>query len=54
MRVDWPHEFPGAYWREQKEQVVLHHHVSLFRCYGLGKAKYVDAYKAAAMKATMQ
>ncbi len=51
MQVDWPHEFPGAYWMdEQEERVVLDvlHEGSLFRYYGLGKPKYVDAFEAAA------
>jgi dTDP-4-amino-4,6-dideoxygalactose transaminase len=51
MRVDWPYEFPGAYWLdEQEEQAVqdVFRHGSLFRYYGLGKAMYVDAYEAAA------
>ena len=51
MRVDWPYEFPGAYWLdEQEEKAVLDvlRHGSLFRYYGLGKAKYVDIYEAAA------
>ena len=51
MRVDWPHEFPGAYWLdEQEDEAVLDvlHHGSLFRYYGLGPAKHADAYEAAA------
>jgi dTDP-4-amino-4,6-dideoxygalactose transaminase len=51
MRVDWPYEFPGAYWLdEQEEQAVLDvlRHGSLFRYYGLGKAQYADRYEAAA------
>lgn len=51
MRVDWPHEFPGAYWMdEQEEQAVVDvlRNGSLFRYYGLGKAKYADMYEAAA------
>ena len=51
MHVDWPYEFPGAYWLdEQEEQAVLDvlHHGSLFRYYGLGEAKYADRYEAAA------
>ena len=51
MHVDWPYEFPGAYWLdEQEEQAVVDvlRHGSLFRYYGLGEAKYADAYEAAA------
>ena len=51
MRVDWPYEFPGAYWLdEQEDQAVLDvlHHGSLFRYYGLGQPKYADRYEAAA------
>jgi dTDP-4-amino-4,6-dideoxygalactose transaminase len=51
MPLDWPYEFPGAYWLDEKEdravQDVLHHG-SLFRYYGLQSPKYVDAYEAAA------
>ena len=51
MKVDWPYEFPGAYWLdEQEDQAVLDvlHKGSLFRYYGLGEPKYVDALEAAA------
>lgn len=51
MRVDWPHEFPGAYWMdEQEEQAVVDvlRNGSLFRYYGLNPAKYADKYEAAA------
>lgn len=51
MRLDWPYEFPGAYWLdEQEDQAVLDvlHAGSLFRYYGLGEAKHADAYEAAA------
>lgn len=51
MRVDWPHEFPGAYWMdEQEEQAVVDvlRNGSLFRYYGLNPAKYADMYEAAA------
>ncbi len=51
MKVDWPYEFPGAYWLdEQEDRAVLDvlHNGSLFRYYGLGTPKYVDAYEAAA------
>lgn len=51
MRVDWPYEFPGAYWMdEQEEQAVVDvlRNGSLFRYYGLNPAKYADMYEAAA------
>ncbi len=51
MHVDWPFEFPGAYWLDnQEEEVTLDvlRNGSLFRYYGLGKAKYADLYEAAA------
>lgn len=51
MRVDWPFEFPGAYWMDEREEaavVDVLRNGSLFRYYGLGRAKYADAYEAAA------
>ena len=48
MHVDWPYEFPGAYWIDQEEEAVLLDVIrngSMFRYYGLGEAKYVDAYE---------
>jgi 8-amino-3,8-dideoxy-alpha-D-manno-octulosonate transaminase len=51
MHVDWPYEFPGAYWIDHEEEEALLdvlRHGSMFRYYGLGAAKYVDAYEAAA------
>jgi dTDP-4-amino-4,6-dideoxygalactose transaminase len=51
MKVDWPFEFPGAYWVDAaEEQVALDvlRNGSLFRYYGLGAAKYADLYEAAA------
>src|SRR3990172_4520627 len=51
MHVHWPCEFPGTHWLdEQEEQVVLDvlRSRSLFRYYGPGKPKYVDALEAAA------
>ena len=62
MRVDWPYEFPGAYWLdEQEDQAVLDvlHHGSLFRYYGVGeptypegrgKPRHVDRYEAQARR----
>jgi len=49
IKVDWPYEFPGAYWLgEAEEQAVLDvlGNGSLFRYYGLGKPKYVDSLEA--------
>lgn len=51
MTVQWPHEFPGAYWLdEDEEKAVLDvlRKGSLFRYYGLGKPTHVDALEAAA------
>jgi dTDP-4-amino-4,6-dideoxygalactose transaminase len=53
MHVDWPYEFPGAYWLDEEEdRAVLDvlHHGSLFRYYGLKPPKYVDAYEEAARR----
>ncbi len=50
-KVDWPYEFPGAYWLDEKEeQAVLDvlRYGSLFRYYGLQKPHYVDDFEAAA------
>ena len=53
MHVDWPCEFPGAYWLDEEEdravQDVLQHG-SMFRYYGLGTPGYVDAYEEAARR----
>ena len=51
MKLDWPFEFPGAYWLDQQEDdAVLDvlHNGSLFRYYGLGEPQYVDRFEAAA------
>jgi len=51
VRIDWPYEFPGAYWLDKKEeQAVLDvlRHGSMFRYYGLEKPKYVDNLEASA------
>ena len=51
MSVDWPHEFPGAYWLDsEEEQAVLDvlRAGSPFRYYGLGQPRYVDEFEAAA------
>ena len=53
MSVDWPYEFPGVYWLDEKEDLAVQdvlHNGSLFRYYGLGTPKYVDAYEAAAQR----
>ncbi|MBN2292408.1 MAG: DegT/DnrJ/EryC1/StrS family aminotransferase [Pirellulales bacterium] len=53
MSIDWPYEFPGAYWIDQEEEEVLLdvlRNGSMFRYYGLGDAKYVDAYEEAARR----
>ena len=53
MRVDWPYEFPGAYWLDDKEQQAVQdvlQNGSLFRYYGLGTPKYVDAFEEAARR----
>jgi len=51
MQVDWPYEFPGAHWLDEEEdRAVLDvlHNGSLFRYYGPGSPKYVDAFESAA------
>jgi dTDP-4-amino-4,6-dideoxygalactose transaminase len=51
MSIDWPYEFPGVYWLDEKEDFAVQdvlHNGSLFRYYGLGAPKYVDAYETAA------
>jgi len=53
MPVNWPYEFPGAYWLDEKEDLAVQdvlHHGSLFRYYGLGTPKYVDAFEEAARR----
>ena len=53
MLIDWPHEFPGAYWLDEQEDLAVQdvlHHGSLFRYYGLRTPKYVDALEEAARK----
>jgi len=51
MTSPWPYEYPGAYWiDEAEEQAVVDvlRNGSLFRYYGLGTPRYVDALEAAA------
>lgn len=51
MQVDWPDEFPGAHWLdEEEERAVLDvlRSGSLFRYFGPGKPRYVEAFEAAA------
>ena len=46
-KVEWAHEFPGAYWLdEQEDRAVLDvlHNGSLFRYYGLGEPDYPDGH----------
>ena len=53
MSIDWPYEFPGVYWLDEKEDLAVQdvlHNGSLFRYYGLGTPKYVDAYEEAARR----
>jgi dTDP-4-amino-4,6-dideoxygalactose transaminase len=53
MPLDWPHEFPGAYWLDEQEDQAVQdvlHNGSLFRYYGLKTPKYVDALEEAARK----
>lgn len=48
-KIDWPFEFPGAYWIDEREEEALLdvlRNGSLFRYYGLGKPKHVDTYEA--------
>ena len=50
-KIDWPFEFPGTYWIDNKEKDALVDVVengSLFRYYGLNDAKYVDLFEAKA------
>jgi dTDP-4-amino-4,6-dideoxygalactose transaminase len=44
-RVDWPYEFPGAYWLDRREEAAVLdvlRHGSLFRYYGIGEPRYSD------------
>jgi dTDP-4-amino-4,6-dideoxygalactose transaminase len=53
MSLNWPYEFPGAYWLDEKEDVAVQdvlQHGSLFRYYGLNPPKYVDAFEDAARR----
>ncbi len=50
MSLDWPYEFPGAYWLDDREDAAVQdvlRHGSLFRYYGLHAPKYVDAFEEA-------
>ena len=50
-KVDWPFEFPGAYWLDNKEEeavVDVLKNGSLFRYYGLKEPKYVDLFESLA------
>ena len=51
MEIQWPHEFPGAYWLgEEEERAVLDvlRNGSMFRYYGIGAPRYVDELEAEA------
>jgi len=51
LKVDWPFEFPGAYWLDEQEENAVQDVLkngSLFRYYGLGTPKHVDAFEALA------
>ena len=40
MKIDWPYEFPGVYWLDNREDEAVMdvlHNGSLFRYYGPGK-----------------
>jgi dTDP-4-amino-4,6-dideoxygalactose transaminase len=53
MSLNWPYEFPGAYWLDDKEDAAVRdvlHHGSLFRYYGLKPPKYVVAFEEAARR----
>lgn len=48
QKIDWPFEFPGVYWIDNKEEHAVMDVVkngSLFRYYGLNDAKYVDMFE---------
>ena len=49
--MNWPSEFPGTYWIDEKEEnavVDVVKNGSLFRYYGLNNAKYVDDFETKA------
>jgi dTDP-4-amino-4,6-dideoxygalactose transaminase len=53
MQIDWPYEFPGAYWLDDKEESAVQdvlQNGSLFRYYGLGTPQYVDAFENASRR----
>lgn len=53
LRVDWPREFPGGHWLDKAEEKAVANVVrrrALFRYYGLGKPREVDALEATARK----
>ena len=50
-KIDWPYEFPGAYWLDEQEDnavIDVLRNGSLFRYYGLNNAKYVDQFESKA------
>ncbi len=47
-KLNWPHEFPGAYWIDEKEEAAVLDVIkngSLFRYYGLKTPKYVSKFE---------
>ena len=51
MTIQWPSEFPGAHYLDEKEEAAVLDVLrqgSLFRYYGLKQPRYVDALEAAA------
>lgn len=51
MKMQWPNEFPGVYWIDEKEEQAVGDVVrngSLFRYYGLKAPKYVDKFESLA------
>jgi len=53
MKIEWPYEFPGAYWLDQKEEqavIDVLRDGSLFRYYGLKKPGGVDKLESLSRK----
>ena len=51
MAIQWPYEFPGAYWVDDAESdavMQVLEHGAMFRYYGLDTPRFVDAYEKAA------
>lgn len=52
-KIEWPYEFPGAYWLDEKEEnaaLDVIRNGSLFRYYGLHTPQYVDTFESKAKK----